>query len=265
MCIRDRAFAVSAKHLRMLSVGGSAVPVDLVASLKYQCPQCTYFTDYGATEACGKICTTLGAPSSSIESLARAGHAMPLFDVCVVKDSTSMESVEWNDVTRGEVLVRGPTVIGTFDGKWHTVGDVATVDASGSVKIVDRLSDFIIVGGENVYSSEVEAVLLERPEIEECAVFGMPDKVLGEVVCAAIVLDSRQASLNSSEVTKHCSSRLADFKRPQRLTIVESLPKSPTGKVLKLKLQAQLATRSHEDGTRPHAVSYTHLTLPTKA
>ena len=253
MLVSDPAFAVSAKHLRMLSVGGSAVPVDLVASLKYQCPQCTYFTDYGATEACGKICTTLGAPSSSIESLARAGHAMPLFDVCVVKDSTSMESVEWNDVTRGEVLVRGPTVIGTFDGKWHTVGDVATVDASGSVKIVDRLSDIIIVGGENVYSSEVEAVLLERPEIEECAVFGMPDKVLGEVVCAAIVLDSRQASLNSSEVTKHCSSRLADFKRPQRLTIVESLPKSPTGKVLKLKLQAQLATRSHEDGTRPHA------------
>ena len=108
-------------------------------------------------------------------------------------------------------------MIGTFDGKWHTAGDVATVDASGSVKIVDRLSDIIIVGGENVYSSEVEAVLLERPEIEECAVFGMPDKVLGEVVCAAIVLDSRQASLNSSEVAKHCSSRLADFKRPQRL------------------------------------------------
>lgn len=150
-----------------------------------------YFIDYGVIEVCGKICTTFGAFSSFIELFARVGYVMFFFDVCVVKDLISMELVEWNDVMRGEVFVWGFIVIGIFDGKWYIVGDVVTVDASGLVKIVDCLFDIIIVGGENVYLSEVEVVLFECFEIEECVVFGMFDKVLGEVVCVAIVFNSR--------------------------------------------------------------------------
>ena len=134
-----------------------------------------YFTDYGCTEACGKIATSLGETSPDAESLSRAGYPMPLFDVSVVKDTTTMSSVEWDDEDIGEVLVRGLT-LGPKDNEcWYCTGDLATVNASGSLNIVDRISDLIIVGGENVRASEVESVLMKYDGIAECAVFSQPD------------------------------------------------------------------------------------------
>lgn len=239
MMLRQPSFKHAASSLRAISVGGSIVSDQLVQSFQDACPSCVYFTDYGSTEACGKICTSLGA-SCSAAALARAGNPMPLFDVTVVKDTTSMQSIEWNDHDRGEILVRGPTV---GDGTWLALGDVATVDSTGSVKIVDRVSDVIIVGGENVFSSEVETILLELAAIAECAAFGISDEILGEVVCCAIVYDpTNKISVSLDEVRKHCIERLSDFKRPQSFVVVKSLPKNSAGKVLKRELRMQHQT-----------------------
>ena len=235
MLIGHESFPEAAKTLRLLSIGGSIVPAELVRSLQNTLPsKCLVFADYGATEACGKICTTIGTMSADYDSIRRAGWAMPLFDVAVVKDPRSMEPVEWNDEERGQVLVRGMT-IGHGDGTWLALGDIATVDSNGSVRIVDRSSNIIIVGGENVYASEVESAVLELPGVAECAVFGVPDDALGEVCCCALVFSDVQVSFE--EISKHCVKRLADFKRPQNFITVESLPKTPTGKTIKRELR----------------------------
>ena len=239
--LHEPSFAQAGKSLRMVSVGGSIIPASLVQRLQHACPTCTYFTDYGCTEACGKIATSLGETSHDPESLCRAGYPMPLFDVSVVKDTTSMTSVEWNDGDIGQVLVRGLT-IGPKDNEcWHVTGDLATVNSSGSLNIVDRISDLIVVGGENVRASEVESVMMQHDGIAECAVFSQPDVLLGEVVHAAFVsLPGMTPEVD--DVLKFCSSRLADFKRPQKLFNVDSLPKTSTGKILKRELRNQCSS-----------------------
>lgn len=228
LLLHEPSFAQAAHKLRIISVGGSIIPAELVQRFQNACPTCTYFTDYGCTEACGKIATSLGETSPDAESLSRAGYPMPLFDVIVVKDTTTMSSVEWDDEDIGEVLVRGLT-LGPKDNEcWYCTGDLATVNASGSLNIVDRISDLIIVGGENVRASEVESVLMKYDGIAECAVFSQPDDLLGQVVYAAFVSLPGMAPA-VRDVLKFCSSRLADFKRPQKLFNVDSLPKTTTG------------------------------------
>ncbi len=234
--LHEPSFAQAAHKLRIISVGGSIIPAELVQRFQNACPTCIYFTDYGCTEACGKIATSLGETSPDAESLSRAGYPMPLFDVSVVKDTTTMSSVEWDDEDIGEVLVRGLT-LGPKDNEcWYCTGDLATVNASGSLNIVDRISDLIIVGGENVRASEVESVLMKYDGIAECAVFSQPDDLLGQVVHAAFVSLPGMAPA-VRDVLKFCSSRLADFKRPQKLFNVDSLPKTTTGKILKRELR----------------------------
>ena len=238
LLLRERCFREAATHLRMLSVGGATVSTELIDNLMSHCPpDCTYFTDYGCTEACGKVCTTID-PSicqRSTHDRSRAGIAMPLFDVVVVKDGESFDSVSWNDEDSGEVVIRGPTVA---SAGWHRTGDIGVVDKSGSLKIIDRVSDLIIVGGENVYPNEIESTLLSRfPEIVECAAFGVDDELLGEVVHVAVVTD-KFTNRNKLELwLQHCASNLADFKVPQRFVFMDALPKNSMGKVLKSEIK----------------------------
>lgn len=245
LLLRERGFREAAAHLRMLSVGGATVSTELIENLMSHCPPgCTYFTDYGCTEACGKVCTTIDSSicQRTPHDRARAGIAMPLFDVAVVKDSESFDSVSWNDEDSGEVVIRGPTVASSG---WHRTGDIGVVDKSGSLKIIDRVSDLIIVGGENVYPNEIESILLSRfPEIVECAAFGVDDELLGEVVHVAVVTDKFTNRDKQELWLQHCASNLADFKVPQRFVFMDALPKNSTGKVLKSEIKRR--TRSND-------------------
>lgn len=122
---------------------------------------------------------------------------------------------------------------------WLHTGDVARIDANGYVYLLDRLKDMVITGGENVYSSEVEAVLHRHPDVAEAAIIGVPDPKLGEAVMAVIVPRSG-ANPDPEQISAHCRAALGGFKVPRRFSFVQALPKSALGKVLKAELRSQV-------------------------
>ena len=150
----------------------------------------------------------------------------------------------------GEICIRGRNVMKEYlnnpeethsafwEGGWLCSGDIGLFDSDGYLYIVDRLKDLIITGGENVYPREVEEALYTRPEVEECAVIGLSDKEWGERVAAFIVPKLGQ-SIVPEELKSFLKSRLSPFKVPKEYITVSSLPKSPTGKILKRQLKKQ--------------------------
>lgn len=144
---------------------------------------------------------------------------------------------------RGEILLRGPNVMLGYwqkpeetaavirDGWLHT-GDVGRLDDDGYLCIEDRLKDLVIVGGANVYPAEVEQVLRHHPAVLEAAVYGQPDAVLGERVCACVV-PRNPGSVSAEELLRFASGRLSEYKLPAQIEFTSELPKGPTGKVLK--------------------------------
>jgi acyl-CoA synthetase (AMP-forming)/AMP-acid ligase II len=119
----------------------------------------------------------------------------------------------------------------TDDG-WLRTGDLAYLDEDGFLYICGRKKDMIIRGGNNIYATDVEAVLLEHPEIREAAVAGVPHAVLGEDVGAWVVANDG-ATLDLDELDAFCAERLADYKRPRQVHVVDELPRNATGKVMK--------------------------------
>ena len=147
----------------------------------------------------------------------------------------------------GEICVRGRNVMmGYLDNPqanaealrdgWLRSGDVGYLDEDGYLFIVDRLKDMIITGGENVYPREVEEVLYTRPEVVECAVIGLPDVEYGERVTAYLIL-REGARLDAAEMKAFCKKHLSSFKVPKEFIPVDSLPTSPSGKILKRELR----------------------------
>lgn len=151
---------------------------------------------------------------------------------------------------RGEICIRARNImkgylnnpeaneIAFWEGEWFRSGDVGLLDDDGYLFIVDRIKDMIITGGENVYSREVEEVLYTRPEIQECAVIGLPDREWGERVTAFLLLKSGE-SFDKDTVHAYMKSRLAPFKVPKEYVAVNDFPRSPAGKILKRELRTQ--------------------------
>ena len=134
------------------------------------------------------------------------------------------------------------------DGYLRT-GDVGSRDGDGFFFVLDRIKDMIVTGGENVYSGEVEAVLLEHPAVREAAVFGVPDEEWGELVAACIVVEPGQA-VSADDLIAFCRRTLAHYKVPRRVEFSETaLPKNATGKVLKRLLRERFGAH------QPHAAS----------
>jgi long-chain acyl-CoA synthetase len=121
-------------------------------------------------------------------------------------------------------------------GGWFHSGDMARVDEDGYFFIVDRKKDMIIRGGYNVYPREIEEVLYEHPAVREAAVVGIPHPELGEEVGAAIALQEGR-SLEPEELRDFVSDRVAAYKYPRRIWVVDELPVGPTGKILKRKIE----------------------------
>lgn len=125
-----------------------------------------------------------------------------------------------------------------FHQGWYRSGDLARVDEDGYLFIVDRLKDMIVTGGENVYSKEVEDVLAGHPSLAEVAVIGVPHPEWGESV-TAIVVPQAGATVTLEEMQAYCEARLAKYKIPRRIKVVQALPRTPTGKVMKYQLRQQ--------------------------
>ena len=183
---------------------------------------------YGMTELFRPISYQAANPTESPDSI---GWPVPGVEIRIVDDELWIRSPSAMDAylnapeeTR-EVLIDG----------WFRTGDLATVSADGLVTIVGRKRERILRGGYSVFPPEVEAVLLAHPAVVEAAVLGMPHPELGEDVTAFVALRPDSAA-TPDDLIAHCRERLAAFKYPRRLIVVDALPKSPTGKVLKSKL-----------------------------
>jgi acyl-CoA synthetase (AMP-forming)/AMP-acid ligase II len=233
-----RADATDLAALRLCVLGGSPVPEEFPAEVHRQVPALTLANVWGLTEATSIVTYVAGA-----EYLARpwsVGRAVPGVEVAVSVDGKPPTD-EPDEI--GELCVRGPTVAAGYwgdpaatataftDGWLHT-GDVGSVDADGYVRVLDRLKDMIIRGGENVYCLEVESALATHPDVAEVAVVGVPDPIFDERVRAVVV--ARPGAAPSDDILRaHAATLLADFKVPAEFRFVDALPRNPSGKVEK--------------------------------
>jgi O-succinylbenzoic acid--CoA ligase len=207
---------------RAILIGGGPVPAEpLEQALD---AGATVVQTYGMTETCSQV-TTL-APEDARRKVGSAGR--PLLTTHVRIDG-------------GEILVQGPTVSrDALDAdEWLHTGDLGHIDEEGFLYVTGRRSEVIVSGGENVMPAEVEAVLLAHAAVADAAVIGRPDPEWQEAVSALVVLsESGQAS--EEELRDHCTASLAPFKVPKRVEFVESLPRTPSGKLIRGELM-QLA------------------------
>jgi len=206
---------------------------------------------YGQTEAPGSISTLpphehlRGGKVASDERLSSVGRPNPLVHVEVMDDDNQI----LDRGQSGEICVRGDLVMKGYykdpvktaetvvDGWLHT-GDIGHVDEEGFLHITDRKKDMIITGGFNVYPSQVEQVIWGHPAVQDCAVIGVPDAQWGEAVKAVVELNKGQ-TVSADEIVALCKAKLGSVMAPKSVDFIESLPRSPTGKVLKKDLRAQ--------------------------
>lgn len=203
----------------------------------------------------------VGGPGTD-ELLASAGVARTGMEVRIVDEKGG----EAPPGEVGEILVRGPAVMSGYwhleeasrealrDGWLHT-GDLGRRDERGHVWVLDRLKEMIITGGANVYARDVEDVLLSHPGVHEAAAVGVPHRVWGEMVVAAVVAVN---GVEVDELLDFCRSRLADYKRPKQVRIVAALPKNAYGKVLKRELRVLFHTESERAPATAHLAGDRH-------
>ncbi|ASK63701.1 Long-chain-fatty-acid--CoA ligase [Virgibacillus phasianinus] len=135
----------------------------------------------------------------------------------------------------GEIIVKGPGVIGS-DDEWLHTGDKGTIDGKGHVTIVDRKKDILLNGKDAISSIEVERVFHDHPAIQEAAIIVTPHKELGEVLHAIVVLKEAHL-LTMEELFQYAKENLEEVKRPNEITFIDELPKTPSGKIQKLHLK----------------------------
>jgi acyl-CoA synthetase (AMP-forming)/AMP-acid ligase II len=229
--------------LRLAVTGAAVVPVLIIRRMRDELRFENVVTGYGLTETTGTVsmCRHDDPPEVIAETV---GRPLPGVEVRVVDD-------ERRDVAQGqpgELLVRGFNVMkGYFNNPtataeaidadgWLATGDVGLVDGGGNIRITDRKKDMFIVGGFNAYPAEIENALLGHPAVAQVAVVGVPDERLGEVGLAFVVARPGMA-VDPDEVVAWCKPRLANFKVPRRVIVVDSLPLNPSGKVMKFVLR----------------------------
>jgi long-chain acyl-CoA synthetase len=195
---------------------------------------------YGLTEASPVVTSTLC--SAEPVAAASVGAALPGIDLRLVDDAGRTPEGE----DPGEIQVRGANLFsgywpdradGPDDDGWWSTGDVGFLDADGDLFLVDRLKEMVIVSGFNVYPVEVEEVIREVDAVAEAAVIGVADEQTGEAVVAYVVAPGAAADAVEAAVREHCETRLARFKRPSRVEVVDELPLTVTGKVQKGRLR----------------------------
>lgn len=184
-------------------------------------------------------------PGDALRKIGSTGKALLHTEMRIVND----DGADCGPDEIGELWVAGPNITpgywnrpdataAAFEGRWLKTGDAARADDEGFVYIVDRWKDMYISGGENVYPAEIENVLYQLPQVAEAAIIGVPNDKWGEVGLAVLALKPG-TTIDRAAVVEHCVTRLAKFKVPNDIAIVEALPRNATGKVLKRELRTQ--------------------------
>lgn len=185
----------------------------------------------------------LSGPAEVVKRLGSAGQPVPEAEVKIVdeEDKPLPPGQVGEIVIRGKSLMKGywqnpEATVEAFKGGWLHTGDLAYMDGAGYLFIVDRKKDMIKSGGENIYPREVEEVIYRHPAVAEVAVIGVPHPRWGETVKALVVLKSGKEA-SAAEIIEHCKNFLASFKKPASVEFVESLPKNPSGKIVKKEIR----------------------------
>jgi len=232
----------STASVRFITGGGEKMPLPLIERLLATFPSARFADAYGLTETVSG--DTFNDQAHTLSKIGSVGKPVVNLDVKILgPDDVPVEAGG-----QGEILLRGPKVVSrywnnpeataaafTADG-WFRTGDIGHIDKDGYLYIDDRKKDMIVSGGENVATSEVERVLYECEAVLEAAVVAMPDERWGEVPRAFIVLRPGQ-QITEQALIAHCRSRLAGFKTPKQVVFMDTLPRNPSGKVLKRELR----------------------------
>jgi acyl-CoA synthetase (AMP-forming)/AMP-acid ligase II len=235
--------------LRNIQYGGGPMPHSVVKAALKACP-CTIIQGYGQTEGMTMSFLTQEDHLKALddvhpERLASCGREGFMTTIKLVDKDGS--EVSKDGKTPGEILVKSEAnMVGywqrpeltadTLRNGWMWTGDVAVWDQDSYIFIVDRAKDMIISGGENIYSTQVEAAIHQHPAVLESAVFGIPDPEWGEAVKAVVVLKPGQ-TVSETDIIAAASQHLASYQKPKSIDFVDSLPKAPTGKILKRQLR----------------------------
>ena len=225
--------------LRFVLLGGGPIPEDLVRRATRK--GVPIAPTYGLTEAASQVATL--APEEAEAHGASIGRALPGLELRVV----DAQNRDQPPTMPGEICVRGPQVMAGYldrpdetqrvlrEGWLHT-GDIGALSSDGYLTLLDRRSDLIVSGGENVYPAEVEAGRLSHPDVAAAVVVGRPDPTWGQVVHAFVVAKLARKPL-PQELIAYCRGRLAGFKLPRRVHLVPSLPRTPSGKLRREELR----------------------------
>lgn len=224
---------------RCMLLGGGPVPLPLLE----KCRQLNIpvFQTYGMTETSSQIVTL--APEHSIAKLGSAGKALFPSQVAIDVNGRAAAAKE-----HGEIIVKGPNVTkgyynridateSSFRNGWFHTGDLGYIDEDGFLFVLDRRSDLIVSGGENIYPAEIESILLEHPDVMDAGVTGIENEQWGHVPIAFIV-SSR--IMSEQEIIQYCQHKLARYKIPKSVHFVKSLPRNAAKKLLRRQLLSLL-------------------------
>ncbi|CAE6735567.1 FadD3 family acyl-CoA ligase [Paraburkholderia haematera] len=229
--------------LRVAVTGAAAIAPSLIERMRAQLGFETVLTGYGLTESCGFA--ALCRSGDDAETVAHtSGRAMPGVEIRIADSSGAAVATG----ETGEVLIRGYNVMQGYFGQqdatidtvddegWLHTGDLGTLDERGYLRITDRIKDMFIVGGFNCYPAEIERLFSAHPAVAQVALVGVPDERLGEVGHAYVVLRSGEHA-SPEELTDWARKNMANYKVPRHLSLVDQLPVSAAGKVLKYRLR----------------------------
>lgn len=226
------------KRFRCMLAGGGPVPLHLLEECKSR--GIPVYQTYGMTETASQI-VTLG-PEYMLSKLGSAGKPLFPAELRIEKDGKVLAAGEV-----GEIVVKGPSITKGYylreeatrqaiQNDWFYTGDLGYVDEDGFLYVLDRRSDLIISGGENIYPAEIEHVLTSFPAIEDAGVIGIPHENWGQVPIAYVKI-REGFTLNVDEILQYCRERLARYKVPHALHLIDEIPRNAANKILRRKLR----------------------------
>ncbi|MGT2464107.1 AMP-binding protein [Sinomonas atrocyanea] len=236
--------------IRSIWYGSSSITPAVLAQARAMFPAAGFFQWYGTTEATS---IAILRPEDHDAHPGATGREILTADVRII-------DLDGNDVPvggTGEVVLAatGTVMVGYFNNPaateaairdgWMYTGDIAEVHEDGYFTIIGRGSDMIVTGGENVYPAEIEGVLAEHPLVQDAAVFGVADEVYGQRVAAAVVVTGH---IEAEELQKYVGDRIARYKVPRELHVLDALPRNASGKVLRRHLVERFAPAASEGG-----------------
>jgi len=232
--------------LRLSITGAATTPVEVVRRMRDDLHIEGIVTGYGLTETHGTVsmchhtdpldvvAATVGPPLHGIEVRVLDGD-----DRDLPAGEPGEIVVRGFNVMKGYFNDPGATEAAFFEDSWLRTGDIGILDESGYIHITDRKKDMFIAGGFNAYPAEIEGIMLRHPAVAQVAVIGIPDERLGEVGMAFVIPRPDQ-TVDETELITWCRDKMANYKVPRRVRLVNELPLNPSGKVMKFRLREQV-------------------------